>query len=406
MNTIERNPQPINQYATHNRCCMPEYHNTNSHFTKNAVISNALQQMILQLISLLLSQLLNSSTTRSNTDNQPDATQNKQSTGSDKADNQEKPFRFIKNNGPDVNFPLTADKLESLKNTNAVSPTLKTDSRVVLDPNDFVPRPTNPSDEGFWDEFEQVVDMQITRRSGALAASEMDLPNIFSGMSMEEAAEAVHTDFPSKWPTELTKYLLADGAQMDSDIVPQRTEDDFVNRHVMLAELIGWAVSTVSPTTFAAKWEHGRARPETVAWAVHTGKLDAPQTIQDKIASMNLSSAEDFTAFPEGSPVHPSWPAMHSAASQASLFLAVVFDLTPEQLEETRKLDFAVAQFRSLAGVHYETDNLAGLTIGQEVIAQELPDFLAKFGADPDAVRAKIEQVRQDWYEYDYKKTS
>ncbi|EOD38101.1 hypothetical protein EMIHUDRAFT_200551 [Emiliania huxleyi CCMP1516] len=50
--------------------------------------------------------------------------------------------------------------------------------------------------------------------------------------------------------------------------------------------------------------------------------------------------------------------------------------------------------------VHYDSDNRVGLSIGQEVIARRLPDFLAQFGADRDAVRRKIEQVRTDWSTY------
>ena len=94
---------------------------------------------------------------------------------------------------------------------------------------------------------------------------------------------------------------------------------------------------------------------------------------------------------------------MHSAASSASLYLAVLLDLIPEQIAETRKLDYAVASFRSLASVHYESDNRAGLALGQEVIAQQLPEVLKRFGADPDKVRAKIKKVRQDWYAYEAK---
>ena len=51
-----------------------------------------------------------------------------------------------------------------------------------------------------------------------------------------------------------------------------------------------------------------------------------------------------------------------------------------------------------MAGVHYRRDNSAGLNMGQEVIAHELPDHLAKvYGADPAAVRAKVEKYRFDW---------
>lgn len=309
-------------------------------------------------------------------------------------------IRFDKYDGPEVTFPLTADQAEALKDTNAESPTLTTNPLVEVQA-DFLPDPTHPGDEGFWEEFEVIVDLQIAREAGEMASDDMYLPEIFSGMSMEEGAEAVHSEFPTTWPTELAKYLLENGATIDSDIIPLSSQNDFVNTEVLLARVIGWAVSEVSPSAFAAKWSEGRARPESVAWAVHTGEIDAPDHIKEKIASLNLTSAADFTAYDEGSPMHPSWPAMHSAASQASLYLAVLLDLNDEQVDETRKLDYAVAQFRSMAGVHYESDNLAGLALGQAVIAQELPDFLAEFGADPDAVKAKIETVMHDWYEYD-----
>jgi hypothetical protein len=55
---------------------------------------------------------------------------------------------------------------------------------------------------------------------------------------------------------------------------------------------------------------------------------------------MNLKSATDFTAYPEGSPTHPSWPAMHSASSAASFWLDIIMDLTEDQLCEARMLDW------------------------------------------------------------------
>lgn len=61
-------------------------------------------------------------------------------------------------------------------------------------------------------------------------------------------------------------------------------------------------------------------------------------------------------------------------------------------------MDYAVASFRTVAGVHFETDNIAGLKLGQMAIEAWLPDFLAQYaGADPEAVRAKIEKIRYDW---------
>ncbi|MDP7039603.1 MAG: hypothetical protein QGI45_10630 [Myxococcota bacterium] len=311
-------------------------------------------------------------------------------------------IRFSKHSGPEINFPLDGAQSQQLRNSNAVSPFLPVDPRVCVQP-DFLPKPTHPGDQGFWQEFEQIIDFQIARRNDADPGDFVDLPKIFADFDIHQAAEAVRADFPTHWPTALTQQFLSEGAKIDPSIIPPRSQDDFVNGPVLLARMIGWAVSEVSPSAFACKWKEGRARPESVAWAVQSGQLAAPQAIKDKIASLNLQSPEDFTAYDEGCPRHPSWPAMHSAASCASLYLAVLLDLSPEQITEARRLDFAVAQFRSVAGVHYETDNRAGLALGQEVMAKRLPEILKEFGASEEAVKAKIEQVRHDWFAYEAK---
>jgi hypothetical protein len=65
---------------------------------------------------------------------------------------------------------------------------------------------------------------------------------------------------------------------------------------------------------------------------------------------------------------------------------------------EAKKTDLAVAMGRTVAGVHYKDDNTAGLTMGQEIVARELPRYLAsKYGADALKVKAKIESLRFDW---------
>lgn len=74
-------------------------------------------------------------------------------------------------------------------------------------------------------------------------------------------------------------------------------------------------MSIVGPHNFAAKWYAGRARPEEVAWLIRKGKLrNVPNDIVRDIQFMNLRSAADFTAYEEGCPYHPSWPAMHAAS--------------------------------------------------------------------------------------------
>lgn len=98
---------------------------------------------------------------------------------------------------------------------------------------------------------------------------------------------------------------------------------------------------------------------------------------------------------------------MHSAASSSSLWLAVVADLTPDQYRQVLRTDHSVAYARTIAGVHYPSDNIAGLNMGQKVIAEELPMYLAEvYGANEEAVRAKIARLRFDWNTYSPRRTT
>lgn len=156
---------------------------------------------------------------------------------------------------------------------------------------------------------------------------------------------------------------------------------------------------------FCAKWHVGQLRPEEMAWKIATGSVtDVPEDIQDMVMAMNLTKATDFTQYPEGCPNHPSWPAMHSAASSMSLWLAVVANLTKEQYCQVLLTDYAVSFARTIAGVHYIRDNIDGLNMGQEVIAEELTEYLVTvYGANATAVKEKIEKYRFDWNDFDPK---
>ena len=194
-----------------------------------------------------------------------------------------------------MTFPLTPDQALKLRNCNAVSPVLPSDPQVHVHA-DFLPKPTHPGDEGFWGEFEEIIDLQVARRAGGQASQMLDVPKVFEGYSMDEAAQAVRADFPSKWPSALAEQFLSEGAKMDASIVPQRTQADFVNSTVLLSRTIGWAVSR---SLRLPRVNTGRSRrPESVARGPH-GWLDAPQEIKDKIAALKLTKPEDFTAYKE-----------------------------------------------------------------------------------------------------------
>mmetsp|Transcript_659 Transcript_659/g.1140 ORF Transcript_659/g.1140 Transcript_659/m.1140 type:complete len:123 (-) Transcript_659:17-385(-) len=92
---------------------------------------------------------------------------------------------------------------------------------------------------------------------------------------------------------------------------------------------------------------------------------------------------------------------MHSAASAASMWLPVVMDLTPAQICQVKMVDYAISFARTVAGVHYPTDNIAGLNLGQEILARKLPRYLANnFGGDIRDIRRKVSSLRFDWSDF------
>ena len=257
--------------------------------------------------------------------------------------------------------------------------------------------PNNP----FWDDLEAVVDYQILRRANGTPP--FTLPVLWEGYNMSAIAEAVHNKYPGGHQAALLGWLYKDALEVDYNVMPFRSNRDIVSLQFRFAYLNTWAIECVGAVNFCIKWSYGRPRPEEVAYQIATGELEqgAPDDLKSKILSMNLENATTFTAYPEGSPSHPAWPAMHSAASAASFWLSVVANLTPEQYCEALRVDYAVAFARTVAGVHYPTDNIMGLNLGQQILADLMPTHFAEsFGSDPDAVREKIVRMSFDWNEF------
>ena len=256
----------------------------------------------------------------------------------------------------------------------------------------------------YWDELAHVVEMQRLRQEGVEPSTIMPLPDLWKNLSIEQVAENVHNEYPGIHHVALiTEMDKAKAIETDYNVIPYVSNVEFVRGLVMLADLATWAIARVGPSNFGVKYFVGRARPEEVAYKIDQGEITVgpPPDLVDAIKALNLTSAESFTAYPEGSPMHPSWPAMHSASSASSLWLAVVLDLTPKQWCQVKLTDYAVSYARTVAGVHYVSDNIAGLELGQEIVARRLPDYLnAKYGSSKSRVEKKINAVRFEWKDF------
>jgi membrane-associated phospholipid phosphatase len=268
--------------------------------------------------------------------------------------------------------------------------------------------PSSNSSNPYWQELREVVELQAIRleNEDTPASEIMPLPQLWSNYTLRNVTDAVHLPILGTHHLALLVEFNKAGLEIDETILPTRGARDFIGREIRLTDLASWAIGEVAAVNFWLKWTVGRPRPEEVAWLIATGNLTqadgVPGDIVEAINSMELASPENLTAFPEGCPPHPSWPAMHAAASGMSLWLPVVAKLSQEQYCQVLLLDYAVSFGRTVAGVHYPDDNIAGQNFAQEFISRALPRMLARrYGADRELVRNKIAQYRFDWNTFD-----
>lgn len=285
-----------------------------------------------------------------------------------------------------------------------------------------------PNDDGYWNELGHVVDMQIARRNkadpskiilGINLHNNGDrvgggggnwLPELWNGWSLDQIADAVRGEYPVLHQQNCLEsfWKSNDGIDLYKEGKPFRSVVDFVGKQVRLADINTWTFHQVAPVNFMLKWHVGMPRPEEVAWLIATNELtteqdNVPDEIVSKIKRMRLKGAYDFTRYKtSGCPSHPSWPAMHSAGSTLSLWLPSVAKLSVEQYCEALRVDYGVAYGRTVAGVHYQQDNLAGLNIGQHLIKECLPNYLRKkFGYDESTIRSRLHALSFDWKTFD-----
>lgn len=271
--------------------------------------------------------------------------------------------------------------------------------RVVLKA-DEIPAPLHPEDDGYWDEFGKTIDAVCAAHDRArMERGVADPFHRAINRSALGAAEFVRRDWPSENLMILAKQLPAAKFRAFKGL-----RNDFTDGVVMLNHLMGWAAHAVSPTSFAVKWEHMAIRPEEVAGLIARDEMDAPSHIKTRLFDMvpQKTLAADqrrFTAFFEGCPMHPSYWAMHAAASGAvGAVMKVLYDLTPSDTDTVNLGIYNVAHFRSTAGVHNPQDNAVGLWGGQEIMKRLLPAKLHEVAGIPKKTTEKLlNETAENW---------
>lgn len=353
-----------------------------------------------------------------------------------------------------ISFPLDAKEAKRLKKYTEADAVTTFEDLTFLSPM-FSPtrselgkyleefEPLYPGQTGFWEQFQKVVDAQVERReqnnSGARLNDDSDnnlykWPNLWldrstsklnvwndnsnRNLNLDDVAQSVKGEFSNYHQQDAVTQAIdkmvngekkrdefLDLGQFRDGIIPER---DFIDFQVRAAVINAWSLGVVARTNFYLKWYYGVPRPEEVAWKIHNKELNATHGVPDEvithITDLCLEKQEDFTAYNKGCPHHPSFPAMHSAGSTCSIWFPALYNIKAEDYNQLLRMDYGVAFARTIAGVHYEQDNLAGLNIGQRIVREKLPEFLAEnYGYDAEKVRERLDDLQFDWNKYDNK---
>jgi hypothetical protein len=163
------------------------------------------------------------------------------------------------------------------------------------------------------------------------------------------------------------------------------------------------------------KWAvHRSIRPEEMAARVHNHLTGAasypihPKLLNSPVLREVFSRFGTYLlpmAYPNGCPAHPSYPAMHAVVAGAGITaLKAIYDedavipnpVVPSEdgLEllpyeggvltvggELNKLGANVAFGRDVAGVHFRSDGVDGLRLGEDVTISVLRDLHDTFGS-------------------------
>ncbi|MBV9085144.1 MAG: vanadium-dependent haloperoxidase, partial [Acidobacteriaceae bacterium] len=239
-----------------------------------------------------------------------------------------------------------------------------------------------------------------------------------------DLAEFVHYDYSFQAYVNAALILFDNGPHTILNCNPfrsfnnpyrnSRIQDGFVTfGQAEVMDWIGRVTTAALKAAYCQKWMvHRRLRPEELGGLIHQTKLGTRiyAVHADCLRSPALEVTHGHTgsyllpqAYPEGCPLHPSYPAGHAAiAGACSVVLKACFeesmllpgsviptldgvslkplaDFAPTLGAEINKLAFNVAMGRDWAGIHYRSDAVAGLRLGEDVAISILQDLACTY---------------------------
>ncbi|MDP8942890.1 MAG: vanadium-dependent haloperoxidase [Actinomycetota bacterium] len=228
-----------------------------------------------------------------------------------------------------------------------------------------------------------------------------------------DLGEYVHRDFTYQAFLNATLILLQMKVGIDGDPYARaKAEEGFVTfgaGHIL--DFVGKAAREALKAAWYQKWlVHRRLRPEAFGGRVHNhraGRADYPihhELLRSSALRQVFRAHGSYLlpmAYAEGSPTHTAYPAGHAAISGAcATMLKAFFDeshefgdvavaapdglslqfqtpTTDERLTvggELNKLASNVSLGRDAAGVHWRSDGIEGLKLGEEVVIRILTE--------------------------------
>jgi hypothetical protein len=244
----------------------------------------------------------------------------------------------------------------------------------------------------------------------------------------------VHYDFPYQPYLNAALILINSGPhsilncnQFKSGSNPYRystIQDGFVTfGQAEVTDWLGRVTTAALKAAWFQKWKvHRRLRPEELGGLIQQSRVAGRE--RPIHASLRNSPAVDAVfaktgsyllpqAYPEGSPLHPSYPSGHAViAGACAVVLKACFDgsmllpgcvepsadglsllpcaeYSPTVGDEVDKLAFNIAMGRNWAGIHYRSDANAGLRLGEDVAISILQDQVRTYTEDFDGLSLK-----------------
>jgi hypothetical protein len=231
-----------------------------------------------------------------------------------------------------------------------------------------------------------------------------------------DLTEYVHVDFTYQAFLNAALILLSYGGGALDDANPYKTSNTqggfitFGGGHVL--DMVARVANLALKCAWYQKWQvHRRLRPEAYGGLVHLTKTGmAGYPIDAKLqnsSALGATMAKYGTfllpmAYPEGCPTHPAYPAGHATISGACATVLKAFfkesfavpspvvasddgaTLNPSTASltvggELNKLAANISFGRDTAGVHWRSDGIEGMKLGEALAISVLQDFNSCF---------------------------